>query len=64
MNINGLLALLYMLILPVFIITIIWMVNGVGMTAMEGLGIGAILGQFVAVWILIAQFYFRKKEGS
>mgnify|MGYP001561672593 CR=1 FL=1 len=61
MRFRDALALIYTLMMPVVIITLIWLASTVGMTTMEGLGIGAIIGQMMALLVLVFQFYYRKR---
>lgn len=49
---RNLLALVLMLI-----IVAMWIVQGLGIIAMPG----EVVGASIAVWTLVAQFYFRKK---
>lgn len=51
-KINDLLALL----LDVIIIPTFWIMDGLGIVNMNG----EVMGATIAVWTLIAQFYFRK----
>jgi hypothetical protein len=63
-NINAALAIIFTLLFPVFVVTMIWMTFEVGMEPIEALGIGVVIGQFSSIMVLIYQFYFRKKTGG
>jgi len=51
-NFRNLLA----LVLMVFIVAM-WVIQGLGIISMPG----EVVGASIAVWTLVAQFYFRKK---
>jgi hypothetical protein len=64
LNFRDILAIVYMLIYPVIIVTLIWAAYEFGMTVLEALGIGTVIGILSTCFANMWQFYFRKKPAE
>ena len=60
---RDILAVLYLLLfIPAWFVFLVWTVINLDLSTIEALGLGAVTGNFITCFVLMWQFYFRKKE--
>lgn len=61
MNFRDVLAIIYMLLFPAIVFTLIWLAYEFSTSVLEALGVGTIIGILGKCFSDMWQFYFRKK---
>jgi len=61
---RDILTIVFMLLYPVIIVSLIWAAYSFGTTILEALGIGTVVGILSTCFSNMWQFYFRKKPSE
>jgi hypothetical protein len=61
---RDIMAIAYMILFPGIVAVFIWLTTEVGISNMEALGVGTIIGVMLKAFSDMWQFYFRKKESD